>query len=104
MNNADPKEILEFIQRFKSPDEKGFEYGFQNGDCYWFAFILKGRFGGQIKYLPISCHFICKIGKEYYDITGCLSSLREPVLDWNSYKKEDESHWNRIYKDCILLK
>ena len=98
------QEILSFIARFKDPDPKALEYTFLNQNCYWFAVILKQRFGGNVEYLPITGHFVCKIGNRHYDITGEILPT-EPILPFDDgYEMEDKSHYDRIWKQCVLLK
>lgn len=93
-----------FIDRFKFSKEssvrKSLEYAFTSGNCYYFALILKERFGGQIYYLPIANHFICKIENEYYDITGKASMNESPIL-WTEYMTYDKIASSRIIRDCI---
>ncbi|MBQ8218390.1 MAG: hypothetical protein IJZ79_03700 [Bacilli bacterium] len=94
------KEILEFIDKFKFKFDKELEYVFTSGNCYYFAIILKERFNGEIYYLPIANHFICKIDKEYYDITG-IAKMNEEVYKWDNFKEFDEASYNRIIRDCL---
>jgi hypothetical protein len=93
-------EILEFIKKFKFKYSKELVEVFTSGNCYYFAVILKDRFNGEIYYLPIENHFVCKIDKDYYDITG-FAPMNESPIKWTTYKNEDEKHYNRIVRDCI---
>ena len=63
------EKVLKFINNYKHISKKEIEYAFNNGNCYWFAHILHTVFNGEIYYLPIENHFICKIEDEYYDLT-----------------------------------
>lgn len=98
------RDVLSFIASFKGEHAEALEKSFTNGNCYWFAFILKERFGGRIKYFPIANHFACLIGGTLFDVTGRIRHQDEPFLDWERYKEEDPVHWERIYRNCVLLK
>lgn len=87
------KKILEFIKGFE-PVKDFFLYGY----CYWFAVILSQRFGGEIWYLPIENHFICKIDDRCYDVSGEVIP-RRVVFKWDKYP--DELEKRRIIRDCI---
>lgn len=95
MNNVET-----FIRKFKFKYNTELEYTFMHGNCYYFACILKERFNGEIYYLPIWNHFICKIDKEYYDITG-KAKFNEPPYKWADFKNIDSALYNRIVRDCI---
>ena len=103
MSDVLKKEILEFIDSFKWGHEKALEDVFLNGNCYWFAYRLRGRFGGVILYLPISGHFICRIGGTYFDVTGEVHP-NEPEICFESYQMKDPDHYQRIYRNCVILK
>lgn len=96
--------ILEFIDHF-NPDSEDVTKVFTEGMCYWFSYILKGRFpSGKIVYDGVQGHFLFKHGFRLYDITGDVtkkytsSSLYD--IEWLS--KHEPSWYMRIYKDCIL--
>ena len=90
--------VISFIDKFKFAYKGELEFVFTSGNCYYFAVILKERFGGEIYYLPIDNHFVCKIDKEYYDITG-KAGFNEKPYKWDSYP--DELEKKRIIRDCI---
>lgn len=92
--------ILDFINKFKFAYKKELEYIFTNGNCYYFALILKEHFNGDIYYLPIANHFVCKIDKDYYDITG-YAKMNEHPYKWSTYKQIDNKQYNKINRDCI---
>lgn len=94
--------IEDFISKFKFIYFNELEAVFTRGNCYFFALILKEQFNGEICYLPIENHFICKIDNEYYDITG-KRGFNEKVYKWAEYKDFDEKQYNRIVRDCINL-
>lgn len=92
--------VEKFIEKFKFKYKQELEYIFSYGNCYYFAVILKERFNGEIYYLPITNHFICKIDKNYYDITG-KAKFNEPVIKWSTYIEEEPKDAKRIIRDCI---
>ncbi len=94
-------DIEEFIENFKFMYKLELEQVFTEGNCYYFAVILRERFKGCIYYLPIENHFLCKINEEYYDITGKVKPVESPV-DWEELEQQDEAHYKRIERDCIL--
>lgn len=96
-------EVLEFIEKFKFHEPKIIEYLFMNGNCYYFAVILKDKFNGEIYYLPIANHFVCKIDNDFYDITGFCSINEKPYL-WDTFEKIESTHKERIVRDCIDFK
>jgi len=91
--------IEDFIKKFKFKYGKELEEVFTTGNCYYFALILKDRFAGDICYLPVENHFICKIANSYYDITGQIEPKEHPVK-WTDFK-EDMTWRRRIIRDCI---
>lgn len=95
-------EILKFIEKFKFKYKEELVEVFTTGNCYYFAIILKERFNGEIYYMPIINHFICKIENKYYDITGEVNPSEHPYK-WSEYKLEDKKHTNSITKYCITF-
>lgn len=92
--------ILSFIKKFKANNDSILEDLFLHGYCYYFSLMLNNRFGGNIYYLPVSCHFVCCINAKYYDITGEVEA-NEPRYLWDTYKYFDYSDYNRVVKYCI---
>lgn len=86
-------EIIDFIRNFS--DSKN---TFLNGCCYWFAYILQGRFGAEIYYDPIQNHFVGKIGTSYFDVTG---EIYGDFLPWASYRNYDELDYDRVVRYCV---
>ena len=96
------KEILDFINEFSFFGKQVREC-FTRGNCYWFAFILHERFGGDIMYNDVEGHFACRIKRKLYDITGCCDNLYyDSWTKWENYKKVETSHSKGIIRDCIL--
>ena len=95
-------DVLEFIEKFKFSFKKELEYIFTSGNCYYFSLILKERFKGEIYYLPIANHFICKIDAEYYDITG-VAAMNEKPISWDSYKATEIKNAQRVERECVYF-
>ena len=93
-------EVLKFINKFNRWDQV--IECFTNGNCYWFAYILVGRFpSGTIVYDEIENHFGCLIDDKVYDITGDVTKC----YNWETWQEvylRDPLHGKRILRDCIL--
>ncbi len=90
-------EILSFIEKRWKKDANWLD-----GNCYWFAHILKTRFPFlEIYYLPIVGHFICGDDESFYDWTGVVNPEEEPIL-FNLIAETDPLWYDRIVRDCIL--
>lgn len=93
--------ILNFINEFA---KGGYQVHkcFLHGNCYWFAYILRGRFPkGRIVYNIVENHFGFKLNDEVYDIRGIVTDLGD-WEDWGTYHLKDPKHAKRIEKYCIL--
>ena len=106
MNNHsyDLKTVLKFISltndNFKSVETIDI---FTRGMCYWYAWILHGRFPQSIiVYDEVMNHFGCEIGDYVYDITGDVTKFYnwEP---WCNIYVKDPLHAARIERDCIYV-
>ena len=99
------EKVLKFINNYKHISKKEIEYAFNNGNCYWFAHILHTVFNGEIYYLPIENHFICKIEDEYYDINGCVDESfnyrMDALYSWKDYCEMEPSDSARVANYCI---
>ena len=90
-------DIISFISQFKS-----MKYNFLNGKCFWFAFILKNLFDGEIWYSQIDNHFVCKIDKYFYDINGQIDfNEYENLQYFKKYIENNPLDSIRLYRDCI---
>lgn len=89
-------EIIEFIRR-RFPNDAGW----LDGNCYWFAAILKMKFNLAAFYQPIKGHFVAGDGKRFYDWTGRVMDVDEdaPILFEELWYK-DRSWAARIFHDC----
>ena len=90
--------ILDFIKQFQ---DLGAENCFNNGMCYWFAYILKNRFLSEhchVMYDEVDNHFGCEINGVVYDINGIAPSHNwEP---WYEMMTNDPLLYARILRDC----
>ena len=90
-------EVLEFINRRFQKD-----CDWLNGNCYYFALILKDRFPeGEIYYDVIDGHFLFKHSYNYYVATGLVFDYGKPIK-WNTFSHYDRNQYERIVNDCIL--
>ena len=116
-NNND--EVLSFIKRRFSNTENA---NWLNGNCYYFAIILRDRFDGEIYYDVINGHFLTLIKDKLYDYSGVVYSLTEEemirvndcpltyslklkedleIVLWSHYYYHDCLQKLRIDRDCI---
>lgn len=89
--------VLEFIQRRFKDDCK-----WTDGNCYYFAIILKDRFPeGKIYYDTIWGHFIFEYLGQFYDWTG-IKNPDTYLVEWDKFDKYDSLQKERIIRDTIL--
>ena len=102
------EDIINFINNFKNrvKNTNEVENLFLNGNCYYFAIILKSRFPKMdIIYSTIDNHFMCLYDYHIYDIRGDITNIKS-IYDlylWDNYKNFDKTHYKRIIKYCINL-
>lgn len=90
-------EILEFIKR-RFPNDSNW----RNGNCYYFAQILKTRFPhGIIFYDVINGHFIFQYNSKYYDWSGEIKSINF-LVEWDKFDEYDSFQKQRIIRDCVM--
>lgn len=90
-------DIIRWISNFKDAKKT-----FTEGCCYWFAYILQQRYGGEIWYDNIIGHFVCKIEGTYYDVTGVYEPENIDWLEsWSSIQQTEPERAQRITKHCI---
>ena len=90
------EKILDFINRRWSKDAD-----WTNGNCYYFAVILKTRFpSAQIKYCPIKGHFIIECDNKFYDWNGRYYPEETPMSLFE-ISSLDPLWYSRIARDCI---
>ena len=89
--------VLNFIKQFQTKETIAL---FKNGMCYYFFTILKARFPQAIcMYDETEGHFVAEIDDRFYDITGDVTNLYNPV-SWEFY--DMSSAKNNIIKNCIF--
>lgn len=90
-------EVLEFIQRrFKD------DCSWMNGNCYYFAIILKDRFpDGKLYYDVTYGHFVFQYKYSFYDWTGIIKEHGR-LVEWDKFDEFDTAQKDRIIRDCIL--
>lgn len=93
-------DISAFIEHFhKISKTDDITEVFTCGCCYWFTYILCGRFPqAKMMYDPVINHFVAQIGDKLYDITGDVSDKYD-VVSWDDYY--DEMEKERIIRDCV---
>lgn len=90
-------EVCDFIKRRFSENSN-----WLNGNCYYFAIILKDRFPqGRLWYDFIDGHFIIKIDGNYYDWTGQIFPDESHLYYWTDMPLIDTLLYQRIIRDCI---
>lgn len=91
-------EVERFIAGFRN---EGTVRTFTNGCCYWFAYILTGRFLlSEIAYNPALGHFAARIGGDLFDITGRLENDGN-WIDWDEYMEREPLDSLRVSESCI---
>lgn len=90
--------VEEFIHRRFPVDNN-----WTNGNCYYFAVILKARFPKAIIYYDVlDGHFIVKIGFHFYDWTGkIIEKHKKFYVKWEDMPKYDTGVYARICSGCI---
>lgn len=89
-------DILNFIYRRFQKD-----CDWTNGNCYYFALILKTRFKiGKIVYDVINGHFLYQQNNVNYDWTGIVYDVGY-LVDWENFEKYDPIQKDRIIRNCI---
>ena len=93
--NEITEKVTKFIdERFKADND------WTNGNCYFFALILKDVFKGKIFYDDVWGHFVVKIGKEFYDWKGVYTKKDGNLISWKGLKEVDSTHYKRVKKQC----
>lgn len=95
--------VEEFINRRFQSDCDWLE-----GNCYYFARILKMRFKGEIWYDLVEGHFLFRHFDKFYDWSGWREEYDfskpetvDNLVKWSNYKVFDPAHYDRITRDVI---
>lgn len=93
------EDVIEFIKR-RFPNDSNW----LNGNCYFFATILKSRFPeGIIYYDVIVGHFVTEIDGVKYDWSGVVDESSENCyVEWDSFDEYDVKQKQSIIDGCIL--
>ena len=102
LDKHEPKDVIEFIKRRFSADA-----GWLNGNCFYFALILRERFPhGLIYYDTVDGHFLFsmwqKKKKFYFDQSGIVKPNEDNLVLWNNFERYDPERYKAIIRDCIL--
>lgn len=95
------EEVIKFIEFFKRKYPLEITDTFLNGFCYYFAIMLKERFGGCIFYNPDIVHFSVLIDGYLYDITGIINAENATWYEWEGYKQSEDTS---VIQDCCINK
>lgn len=72
-----------------------------DGNCYYFAVILKNRFpSGTIYYDVIYSHFVFGLNGCFYDWSGEIEPQGK-LVEWDKFGEYDELVKQRVIKACI---
>ena len=72
-----------------------------DGNCYYFAVILKDAFKGEIYYDEVDGHFITLIDDKYYDWTGVVEVNSDYISRWETLQLVEPLRAERIIRDCL---
>ena len=99
MSKTKLAEIVDFIhRRFTCHGTEMWE----NGNCYYFARILKDRFPYlEIYYVPAPGHFVAGTGKNFFDIHGEVKVDKTTAKRFKDIQKDDWPWFYRIWRDCV---
>lgn len=90
--------VLDFIRRRFGEEDTNH---WMDGNCYYFAQILKARFPQGILYYDlVNGHFVTCINDIYYDFTGFANVNQSDLVRWACYN--DTLHKQRIIEGCVL--
>ena len=93
------EQILRFVSLFGDTRE-----AFLDGMCYWFAYILQARFGGETFYDQLNGHFVQRINESFYDASGDVTEKygsSKYLMRWSDMESYDPSLYRRLIRDCI---
>lgn len=92
------EEIERFIEGMRN---EGTVRVFTEGYCYWFAWMLAGRFGGDLMYNPVLGHFCMRDGSgAMWDVTGMVADDGR-WQEWWLYVLNEPLDAERVRRYCI---
>ena len=90
------EKINDFIKRRFNKEDN-----WLNGNCLWFAYILKKRFPNlNIYYCPIEGHFIVGYLGAFFDWNGKIIPNEIPIL-LDEIEENDDLWYNKLIRDCL---
>lgn len=92
------KTISEFLEGMRN---EGTVKVFAEGYCYWLAWILRERFGGELMYNPVLGHFCCRVDGVMWDIGGEIEDDGK-WQEWWLYEMNEPLDAGRVRKACIM--
>ena len=95
---ATEQKVLQFIKDRFSDD-----CNWTDGNCYYFAVILKARFPkGKIYYDVRLGHFVYHYHNKFYDWLGVYECNADYLVPWDVFEMYDPEQKKRIIQNCIL--
>ena len=90
------EEILDFInRRFKE------NCHWLDGNCYYFALILKDRFPNGFIYYDVTYgHFMYEVNGRFYDWSGEIAP-KGKIAPWKIFHLYDKVQYEVIMRDCV---
>lgn len=89
-------QVIDFIQR-RFPEDSNW----LDGNCYFFALILKNRFNGTILYDVIFGHFVTRVDDKLYDWSGVVTDPESSYVEWDKFDEYDKLQKESIIRGCI---
>ncbi len=96
---TDQDAVIRFIDRFRPARDV-----FLNGMCYWFSYILQGRFGGKTLYEQVDGHFLQEIDGRLYDASGDVTEKYRSsrfLIPWSNLEAFDQNLYQILLRDCV---
>ena len=91
------EQITAFVEKRFSQD-----CNWTNGNCFYFATILKTRFPElEIYYLPIAGHFVAGVDDIYYDHNGVVE-IAETPMKFSILQNSDPTCYARALRDYVM--
>ena len=102
---TDKQAILTFINKFKEKYPSELEDTFSNGYCYYFALMLRERFGGLIMFNAAKVHFAFRrkgLKEPLYDIKGIVHiNDDDDWWEWDDYVESYPYESSDVIISCI---
>ncbi len=90
----------QFINHFHELGSQDVSVVFTRGCCYWFSYIMCGRFpDAKMVYDPVANHFCTERNGRIYDITGDVTGQYQHIEDWDTYPAMEKKRIERFCRD-----